>query len=104
MQKLFCLLAFFVFSITAMSQFKKLVWADEFNYSGLPDSTKWGYDTGNSGWGNNELQFYTSKHINNAQVSKGVLIINAVKESYQGLLILLQGFYLKAEATGNMAG
>ena len=38
----------------------------------------------NSGWGNNELQFYTSKRINNAQVSKGLLIINAVKESYQG--------------------
>src|ERR1700712_5341620 len=84
MQKLFCLLAFFVFSIAATAQFKKLVWSDEFNYSGLPDSTKWGYETGNSGWGNNELEFYTSKRINNAHVNKGLLTINVIKESYQG--------------------
>ena len=37
----------------------KLVWSDEFNYTGLPDSTKWNYDIGGDGWGNNELQFYT---------------------------------------------
>lgn len=84
MQKPYCLLAFFVFSMTASAQFKKLVWSDEFNYSGLPDSTKWKYDTGNSGWGNNELEFYTSKRIKNAQVSKGLLTIKVVKESYQG--------------------
>ncbi len=34
----------------------ELVWNDEFDYEGLPDSTKWSYDIeGNSwGWGNNE--------------------------------------------------
>jgi hypothetical protein len=37
---------------------KKLVWSDEFNTNGLPDTTKWGYDLGrgcpdNCGWGNN---------------------------------------------------
>jgi len=32
----------------------KLVWSDEFSYNGLPDSTKWGYDTGGDGWGNND--------------------------------------------------
>ncbi len=39
----------------------QLVWSDEFDYIGLPDSTKWIYDTeGNAdGWGNNEAQFYT---------------------------------------------
>ena len=31
----------------------KLVWADEFNYTGLPDSSKWLYDTGGNGWGMN---------------------------------------------------
>ena len=46
----------------------KLVWSDEFNYSGLPDSTKWGYDVGGNGWGNNEAQFYTKADINNAVV------------------------------------
>jgi hypothetical protein len=43
------------------SQFKKLVWSDEFNYKGLPDSTKWNYDVGGDGFGNNEAQFYTKK-------------------------------------------
>ena len=39
----------------------QLVWSDEFNGHGLPDSNKWIYDTeGNSaGWGNNEEQCYT---------------------------------------------
>ena len=36
-----------------------LVWSDEFDYEGLPDPDKWGYDVGGSGWGNNELQYYT---------------------------------------------
>ena len=84
MQKLYCLLVLFVFSLAASAQSKKLVWADEFNYTGLPDSSKWGYETGNSGWGNNELQFYTSKRTNNAQVKNGMLTINVIKENYQG--------------------
>ena len=67
-----------------MAQSKKLVWSDEFDYAGLPDSTKWSYDTGNSGWGNNELQYYTDKRIKNAEVTKGMLNINVVKENYQG--------------------
>lgn len=55
-------------------------WADEFNYNGLPDAAKWGYDLGGSGWGNNELQFYTNS-INNAKVSDGLLTITARKEA-----------------------
>nr|WP_321409530.1 glycoside hydrolase family 16 protein [uncultured Carboxylicivirga sp.] len=60
----------------------QLVWSDEFEYSGLPDSTKWSYDIeGNAwGWGNNELQTYTSADINNAEVLNGKLFITAVKE------------------------
>ena len=58
----------------------KLVWSDEFNYSGLPDSTKWGYDVGGNGWGNNEAQFYTKADINNAIVGNGFLSIIARKE------------------------
>ncbi len=71
-------------SWTAHAQFKKLVWSDEFNYKGLPDSTKWGYDTGNHGWGNNELQYYTVNRLENARVADGVLVIEAVKEDYNG--------------------
>jgi beta-glucanase (GH16 family) len=62
----------------------KLVWSDEFKYEGLPDSTKWKYQVGGSGWGNNELQYYTSKRIENAYVADDVLVIDARKESYQG--------------------
>jgi Beta-glucanase/Beta-glucan synthetase len=61
-------------------------WADEFDYEGLPDSTKWGYDVGSrfNGWGNNELQYYTEKRLENARVGNGVLTITARKEKYEG--------------------
>jgi len=59
------------------------VWADEFEYTGKPDPTKWGYDLGGSGWGNNELQYYTD-NLNNARVADGKLIITARKESFGG--------------------
>ena len=59
-----------------------LVWSDEFDYNGLPDETKWSYDTaGNdSGWGNNELQCYTEKDADNSYVSDGTLKIVALRE------------------------
>jgi len=64
----------------------KLVWSDEFRYKGLPDSTKWSFDTeGNAwGWGNNENQFYTSGRLENASVKKGKLYINALREDLEG--------------------
>src|SRR5687767_1966115 len=58
----------------------KPVWSDEFDYKGVPDSTKWGYDLGGNGWGNNEAQFYTNS-IRNADVKNGKLTITAIKES-----------------------
>lgn len=63
----------------------KLVWSDEFDYTGLPDSTLWGYDTeGNiNGWGNNEEQFYTAARSENAWVENGKLFIHAIHEPYQ---------------------
>jgi beta-glucanase (GH16 family) len=61
----------------------KPVWADEFNYTGQPDPEKWGYDTGGTGWGNNELQFYTN-NATNARVTDGVLKITARRESMDG--------------------
>lgn len=60
---------------------KKPVWSDEFDYSGLPDTSKWGYDTGGNGWGNNELQYYTNADTNNAVVRDGNLIITARKQT-----------------------
>ena len=67
------------------SQSKNLVWADEFNSKGLPDSTRWGYDVGGTGWGNNELQYYTSKRKENASVNNGHLIIEARKEDFSSM-------------------
>ncbi|WP_262326692.1 glycoside hydrolase family 16 protein [Carboxylicivirga litoralis] len=57
----------------------QLVWSDEFDYAGLPDSSKWSYDTeGNSwAWGNNELQHYTAQKAENAYVQNGHLFISA---------------------------
>jgi beta-glucanase (GH16 family) len=60
-----------------------LVWSDEFEKDGLPDNTKWNYDIGGNGWGNNELQYYTNRS-ENARVANGNLIIETKKESYSG--------------------
>lgn len=66
----------------------ELVWSDEFDKNGLPDSTKWSYDYGNGcpncGWGNNEKQFYTKNRLENVRVENGHLIIQAHKEDFEG--------------------
>lgn len=59
-------------------------WADEFDYEGLPDTDKWNYDIGGSGWGNNELQYYTEARPENVHVADGLLTITARKEAYEG--------------------
>jgi beta-glucanase (GH16 family) len=63
----------------------KLVWADEFDQidGSPPDSTKWAYDSGAGGWGNNELEYYTAR-TNNARVEGGQLVIEARREKYSG--------------------
>ncbi len=78
----FLLAVLFCHDNTLMAQRKKwrLVWSDEFNYTGLPDSTKWGYDVGGNGWGNNEKQYYTYQQLKNVRVENGHLIIEAHKE------------------------
>jgi beta-glucanase (GH16 family) len=60
------------------------VWSDEFNYSGAPDPAKWDYDIGGSGWGNNELEYYTNS-TNNAMVANGKLSITARQEVVGGM-------------------
>ncbi|MFA5328898.1 MAG: glycoside hydrolase family 16 protein [Prolixibacteraceae bacterium] len=61
----------------------QLVWSDEFDYNGLPDSAKWSYDVGGSGWGNEESQYYTRGSLKNSEVKNGYLYINALKEDFQ---------------------
>jgi len=60
------------------NKFEKLVWSDEFDYTGLPDSTKWTYEEGFIR--NNEMQYYTRKP-ENARVENGNLIIEAHRDS-----------------------
>jgi beta-glucanase (GH16 family) len=71
----------------------KLVWSDEFDGKEI-DRTKWDFELGNgffnydantwvSGWGNNELQYYT-REPENAFVKGGMLHIRALKESFNG--------------------
>lgn len=63
----------------------QLVWSDEFDYTGLPETSKWGYDVGGHGWGNQELQFYTERRPENVRVQNGMLIIEARKENWNGM-------------------
>ncbi len=63
----------------------KLIWADEFDIDGAPNTPKWGNDigTGTWGWGNNELEYYTDRK-ENVVIEKGILKITALKENYNG--------------------
>jgi beta-glucanase (GH16 family) len=71
-------------TVNVASFYNTLLWSDEFSTDGPPDSTKWGYDIGNNyGWGNSELEYYTSRP-QNVIVQNGVLKIYALKESYNG--------------------
>jgi beta-glucanase (GH16 family) len=62
----------------------QLTWTDEFSQPDgtSPDASKWGFETGGNGWGNNEMEFYTTR-TNNVRIEAGKLIIEAVKENYQ---------------------
>jgi beta-glucanase (GH16 family) len=57
------------------------VWEDNFDNATV-DGSKWTFETGGSGWGNNESQFYTSGV--NSRINNGVLVIEAKKESNGG--------------------
>ncbi|WP_405061118.1 family 16 glycosylhydrolase [Kribbella sp. NBC_01505] len=46
-----------------------------------PDSSKWRYDIGGSGWGNDERQYYTNSTRNSAKDGAGNLVITARQEN-----------------------
>ena len=87
----FLLIAIFVISSCStdetqtVAKFENLVWQDEFESDGQPNLANWGYDigTGENGWGNNELQFYTERP-DNVTVQNGILVITAKEEDYNG--------------------
>lgn len=74
-----------IFNLSAVAQShgpkRKLIWKDEFNYKGLPDSTKWDYEVGLVR--NKEPQYYTKNRLENARVENGLLVIEAIKEEYK---------------------
>ncbi|MBE0652496.1 MAG: glycoside hydrolase family 16 protein [Bacteroidales bacterium] len=65
-----------------------LEWSDEFNGAAgeSPDPAKWAFDigTGQGGWGNQELQYYTDRPANVSMDGEGHLVITAIKESFSG--------------------
>jgi beta-glucanase (GH16 family) len=63
----------------------QLTWSDEFNGSNgsSPDPKKWIFVTGGKGYGNNELETYTSRPAN-IQQQHGKLVITAQKEDFTG--------------------
>ncbi|MEL7145244.1 MAG: glycoside hydrolase family 16 protein [Bacteroidota bacterium] len=68
--------------VTTLSQ---LVMSDEFDVDGAPNDALWSYDigTGVNGWGNNELQYYTSRP-ENVIVNNGQMLITARQENFEG--------------------
>jgi beta-glucanase (GH16 family) len=89
MRMLGTLIALVALSIQGSSQADvskwKLTWSDEFNAADgtAPDPAKWSFDLGGGGWGNEELESYTSRPVN-VQQKGGNLVITAVKEDYTG--------------------
>ncbi len=68
-----------------VTTFSNLILEDNFDVDGAPDPSIWSYDigTGETGWGNNELQYYTSRS-ENVSVQNGYLLITARKEVFEG--------------------
>jgi beta-glucanase (GH16 family) len=54
-----------------------LVWNDEFDVPGLPDTTRWSYQTGGHGWTAKERQMYTEANPENVRIQEGLLRITA---------------------------
>ncbi len=63
----------------------ELAWSDEFDQpnGSAPDAAKWVLDLGGGGWGNNELQTYTSRRVN-SRIENGRLVIEARRERFTG--------------------
>ncbi|MEU4105076.1 family 16 glycosylhydrolase [Streptomyces tanashiensis] len=62
-------------------------WSDEFDGASgrAPDAAKWTLETGGSGFGNHELQYYTQSTSNAALDGQGHLVITAKKNTDTGL-------------------
>ena len=73
-------LVFLFLSLAAVSRADWILsWQDEFDGDAgwSPDGNKWSYDIGGGGWGNNELEYYTSTTNNAVLDGAGNLLITA---------------------------
>jgi len=79
----------------------QLIWSDEFDTDGLPQSSNWTFEEGGHGWGNGESQFYVKDNIDNSYCKDGKLHIVVLKKEYEGKhytsarMITYQKFSLK---------
>lgn len=68
-------------------QGETLIWSEEFNSQTL-DPSVWESEAGRGpyqdGWGNGELQYYTSAQNRNIRIKNGKLVIIARRDDYQG--------------------
>lgn len=64
----------------------ELVWSDDFTGTtgAAPNTSKWSFDIGAGGWGNNELQYYTNRPQNVSLDGSGALVITAKQEYFGG--------------------
>jgi len=62
-----------------------LKWSDEFNgpNGSSSDPKKWALESGGNGWGNDELEYYTSRP-QNVRIENGNLVIEALKGEFKG--------------------
>jgi beta-glucanase (GH16 family) len=60
----------------------ELVWEDNFDVAGLPNSKIWGYEEGFIR--NNETQYYTKERLENCRIENGNLLIEARKDNWNG--------------------
>jgi beta-glucanase (GH16 family) len=63
-----------------------LTWSDDFDgpAGSAPDAGRWRHDIGGSGWGNQELEYYTNDTRNAALDGNGHLVITARRENPAG--------------------
>lgn len=95
--RLAALLLFVAVTSASAADNWKLVWSDEFAgaRASSPDAKKWTYDLGASGWGNHELENYTSSRDNSFLDGDGHLVIRAIKTSsgYTSARLKTHGLY-----------
>jgi beta-glucanase (GH16 family) len=80
MKKLVLFSIFLTTLFACKEQTDNLIWSDEFDYTGLPDTSKWDREVGYIR--NNELQYYTDRRLENSVVKDGYLMLIAIKEPY----------------------